>query len=419
MNACLERTPISRGSEQYHAALDGLRGISVAAVVAYHLGFPWARGGFLGVDVFFVLSGYLITWLLLEEVRATGKVDLRAFWLRRARRLLPSLLGALTLLALWAALAAPASEVVRLRQHGLATLVYAQNWLLIHEGESYFDMFRSPSPLRHTWSLAVEGQFYLVWPLVVLAATRRRETCLRTLLIVGVLAVAASAFCLALLYEASDLSRAYYSTEGRIHVILCGALLALGAVRWKSVVARLAQAGTVAAALCVTALIFVADTNPLLYRGGLLLFAICVSLVVASTVREAGNSRMARFLNLGPLRWLGLVSYEVYLYHWPVIVILNRDVVGRSGLSLQLLQCVSTLVLSWLSYSILAQPFRTGALRRRVTGRSIGAALTGVAALLVVTTVGGGEGSGSCNQPRGGCRREANGNDEGRGCGNR
>src|SRR3990167_8905445 len=147
----------------YQPALDGIRGLAVAAVLAYHAGLPWARGGFLGVDAFFVLSGYLITSLLLAEWRAAGSIDLVAFWTRRARRLLPALFLVLAGVVGYATAFAEPGQLGALRQDALATLGYVANWRQVFAGESYFDQFSAPSPLRHTWSLAIEEQWYLLW----------------------------------------------------------------------------------------------------------------------------------------------------------------------------------------------------------------------------------------------------------------
>jgi len=160
------------GGIRYQPALDGLRAFAVAAVIAYHFGAGWAPGGFLGVDAFFVLSGFLITSLLLTEWGRNGRISLPGFWARRARRLLPALLVVLGAIALYAAVLAPASQLDTLRGDGISSLFYFANWHFVLSGQSYFDLFSLPSPMRHLWSLAIEEQFYLVWPLVVLACLR-------------------------------------------------------------------------------------------------------------------------------------------------------------------------------------------------------------------------------------------------------
>ena len=152
----------------YHPALDGLRAVAVLAVIAYHDAYAWAAGGFLGVDAFFVLSGFLITTLLVLEFRRADTINLLAFWGRRLRRLLPALLLVLLAVAVYGAAEVPSIQLSALRGDSLASLFYVANWRFISTGSSYFDMFIAPSPVRHLWSLAIEEQFYLVWPLVVL-----------------------------------------------------------------------------------------------------------------------------------------------------------------------------------------------------------------------------------------------------------
>ena len=181
------------GELAYQPALDGLRAFAVGAVIAYHLGAGWAAGGFLGVDAFFVLSGYLITSLLLSEWGRRTAISLPRFWVRRARRLLPALFVVLGAIALYAVALAPASQLRTLRADGLASLFYFANWHFVLSGQSYFDLFTLPSPMRHLWSLAIEEQFYLVWPLVVLGWLAAALMALTVLLLVWSSVGAASA----------------------------------------------------------------------------------------------------------------------------------------------------------------------------------------------------------------------------------
>ena len=210
----------------YQPALDGLRGAAVAAVLLFHGGH--LTGGYLGVDAFFVLSGYLITSLLVEELATTGTVSLLGFWGRRLRRLLPALLLVLLAVAAYAAVVAPADQLAAIRGDALATLGYVANWRQVFTGNDYFALFASPSPLQHTWSLAIEEQFYLVWPLVMLALNRRRSAravARRTLALSLVLAAASFVTMLALA-DPADNTRVYYGTDTRAASILIGAALA-------------------------------------------------------------------------------------------------------------------------------------------------------------------------------------------------
>src|SRR2546423_7997932 len=210
------RPPRPSGSQRYMPALDGLRAFAVTAVIAYHLNITHAGGGYLGVDVFFVLSGFLITGLLVEERARTGRIVLRAFWARRARRLLPALLLVLAALALYAAFAPSGLDRSTLRPDALADHFLGANWHLIFTQSSYFAQFSAPSPLVHTWSLAIEEQFYVLWPLLLLVLLRVTRGS-RRLLTCSILALAAcSAALMALLYHpGTHPSRIYYGTDTR------------------------------------------------------------------------------------------------------------------------------------------------------------------------------------------------------------
>ena len=217
----------ARPAFPHQPALDGLRAVAVLAVIAYHLGYGWARGGYLGVDTFFVLSGYLITSLLVVEFNGARRIDLRAFWARRARRLLPALLLVLGAVTVWAALVLRPDQLGSLRGDGLATLFYGANWRFVASGQSYFDVFSAASPLRHAWSLAIEEQFYLVWPLIAFACLRLARGRTRLLGAFCIAGAAGSIVLMASLYDPADPSRAYYGTDTRAHALLIGALLAV------------------------------------------------------------------------------------------------------------------------------------------------------------------------------------------------
>src|SRR3954471_15007810 len=211
----------------YVPGLDGLRGIAVIAVLLFHGGVTWARGGFLGVDMFFVLSGFLITSLLLDERWKTGTVKLSRFWARRARRLLPALLALLAAMAAYATWVPMDSPLPSLRRDVLATLAYVSNWHFILDGGSYFARNAPPSPLRHTWSLAIEEQFYLLWPLIFIAVARGRARLAKLGTFIGVGIAASIAAMLLLYHPGTDASRVYYGTDTRVHVILIGCGLAV------------------------------------------------------------------------------------------------------------------------------------------------------------------------------------------------
>ena len=371
----------------YQPALDGLRGLAVAGVVAFHLGH--LSGGFLGVDLFFTLSGYLITRLLLVERAAKGGVDLRRFWTRRARRLLPALYALLAATAVYAAWFARPDELEGIRGGGISALAYVANWWAIVTGDGYWDLFTTPSPLEHLWSLSIEEQFYVVWPLAVVfllgAALRMRR-----LLIVSAIAAVASTVLMAVL-ASGDLSDAYLNTFTRIGSMLVGAIVAIALHQRAGApvshnTARALQVGGLLSAVLLAWMWFVVDgTNATIYRGGFLLHAVAVGvIIVAITVGPDGPA--ARVLRVEPLRQLGLVSYGVYLWHWPVIVIANSERTGLDGAALLITRLGITTVLTVASYILLEQPIRHSKAAPRTVGIiSIGAALALAAALFITT----------------------------------
>ena len=365
----------------HQPALDGLRAVAVLAVIAYHLGYGWARGGYLGVDTFFVLSGYLITSLLVVEFAGTRRIALSAFWGRRARRLLPALLLVLAAVTAWAAIALPADQLGNLRGDGLATLFYGANWRFIASGQSYFNLFSAASPLRHAWSLAIEEQFYLVWPLVVLACLRLARGRTRLLAAVCIGGAAGSIALMAALYDPTDPSRAYYGTDTRAQGLLIGALLAIvlhrvvtkrtndatgvGARRRTTPSARVLQVvGTTAAVACVVAFALVPDSSSAMYHGGFALFAIAVAALIAAAVAP-GRSLLRRVLSVRPLRWIGMISYGLYLWHWPVQVALDEPRTGLSGIELNVVRVGVTFAFATLSFYLIERPIRRGVLGRR------------------------------------------------------
>lgn len=355
-------------------ALDGLRGLAVAGVLAYHAGWAGARGGFLGVSLFFTLSGYLICTLLVHERRATGAVDLGRFWARRARRLLPAALVALGL----AVLVATSGEVGptgELRGDVLAALGYVANWRFVLDGASYGELGQAPSPVQHFWSLAIEEQFYVLFPFVVVLAGRRLG---------AVLSAALVASIGALVLVQGDPTRAYYGTDTRGAEVLVGALLAMWVLR-RPVPGRLvALAGPVALALVLWSWAVVEHGDPRLYAGGLLAHAVLVAVVVRACTTDGV---VPTLLAAPPLRWMGRISYGAYLYHWPLFLWLTPERTLLDGAPLAALRVGLSLGAAELSYRILEEPIRSG--RRLVPVRARVALAAGVAAVVVAALVAG------------------------------
>ena len=354
-------------------ALDGVRALAVLAVLAFHAGLPWASGGFLGVDAFFVLSGYLITTLLLAEQGRTGRIALGSFWRRRAARLLPALLLVVAASTLAARALMPAEDLTRLRGDGLAAVFYLANWRMVLDGDDYFSQTAAPSPFEHTWSLGIEEQFYLVWPLlltVLIAGAAGHRTALRRVLVVCVGGVVVSTVLLAAAYRATDPGRAYYGTDTRGASLLVGAALAVAvAGRWPAAVtggvrlgsraarAALGWAAAIGAGWLVWLVGHTDGADARLYRGGLLLVALAVAAVLAHVVLVP-DGWSARVLSWRPLVLLGVISYGVYLWHWPVYVVVNAGRTGRTGLDLVALRCLVTLALAVASYLLVERPLR-------------------------------------------------------------
>jgi peptidoglycan/LPS O-acetylase OafA/YrhL len=377
----------------YRPGLDGLRALAVAAVFLYHSRIDWLPGGFLGVDLFFVLSGYLITSLLLVEWDARNRIDLRRFWARRARRLLPALvvvvLAALILGAIFAR-----SDLARTRGDAVSSLLYYTNWHLILANHSYFVRMGNPSLLQHLWSLAVEEQFYLVWPLLLvpgLVLVGRRR-----LPFVVVAGIVGSTVLMWLLYKPTDPSRVYYGTDTRAFLLLMGILLALvwpAIERLRRALPLLELGGVMALVASVLLFRQMEDFNPTLYRGGDLAAAFCFAVLIAAVAHP--ETGIGQALGVAPLRWLGERSYGIYLWHWPVVELMRPGVdIPWTGPGVVVAQAAIVLSAAALSYRLVEQPIRTGTLQRALAERSrrirlelVGAGAMGLVGALAVLFV--------------------------------
>jgi len=389
-----------RDDQRYLPGLDGLRAIAVAVVVAYHLGYGWAQGGLLGVGVFFTLSGYLITDILVGQWASRGRIKLGDFWLRRARRLLPALFVMLAAVTVWVTLSAR-TFLPGFRGDVAASVFYVNNWWYIGQHASYYARFAPPTPLDHLWSLAVEEQFYLVWPWVVLLlvflfghrALRSRKAPAgqagasylsrgaRWCLAGTTLALAAvSAVLMARLFQPGyDPTRIYEGTDTRAFGLLIGAALAMvyptrgvtpgagrpvpAAARWTLDVVGLAGLAVI--------LLLVWRTNQyadFMFRGGLELLSVATAAVVAAAVTP--GSLIGRALGMGPLRWTGVRSYGIYLWHYPLIVL--TVAAGSAASPARAVAVVAgTVAVAAASWTFIEEPIRTGFGKRRTAKHAI------------------------------------------------
>ena len=376
----------------YITGLDGIRAVAVMAVLFYHANAPWALGGFLGVETFFVLSGFLITSLLLAEWQSTGSLSLQNFWLRRARRLLPAvwlLLAVLPILALFLA----SDALPRLKEDVPAALLYITNWVYIVREVPYFEAFGRPPLLQHLWSLAVEEQFYLLWPLLLVFLLRTLKNKRTGVVLITTILVILSSIWMAVLFDpGNDPLRVYYGTDTRAAGFLVGALLAMiwspsqpvpvSRKRWQEVIG---WTGLLALIIFYNKL---NEFQPFLYRGGILATALSSAFVIVGA--SSPTSFLSKLLETPLLRWIGSRSYSIYLWHWPVLML------TRPGFDLQfpeLLirggQIALTFGLAELSYRWVETPVRRYGFRQSFRGwpmprkLGVGAGILSVSLLLL------------------------------------
>jgi peptidoglycan/LPS O-acetylase OafA/YrhL len=347
-------------AQPYVAAFDGLRALAVVAVVAYHASMSFAPGGFFGVDVFFVISGYLITALLLDRAAEPGASEIIDFWRRRLLRLVPAALGAVAAtFAIFALLQVRGPGTLAVE--AASALGYVANWVWVIRDQSYFETSARPSPFLHFWSLAVEAQFYLVWPLLIALALRAGGRL--TLLLVTLSLASISIVVGAALYDPlGDPSRAYYGTDARAAGLLIGAAL--------GVVARPGLRGLVKRPLVEVcgwfglaglAWLFTqgSEFHAFTYRGGFLVASAATLGVMLAALH--GRNSISALLSIAPLRWIGLRSYSIYLWHWPVVVLTHPHMSSAlQSWNLAVARFAVTIILAEVSYRLVEHRFRSG-----------------------------------------------------------
>ena len=386
--------------------LDGLRALAIAGVLVYHLDPAWLPGGFLGVDVFFVVSGFLITTLLVREHRRTGRIAFGQFWLRRARRLLPALVLCAVTSVLMARLVSQ-DLLVDVGRQIAGALTFSTNWVEITAGSSYFDQ-TAPQLFMNFWSLAVEEQFYLLWPAITLGLLAVGSARVRVGAAVAI--GGASALLMAALFSPdADPTRVYYGTDTHVMGLMAGAALAFAWAspslalhvrpsRWGSYGRWAVPA---AGAVLAGAMVLLDEQSPWTFRGGIVVASLATAVLVMGIIdrRSTGPDAFQRVVRHPAATWVGARSYSIYLWHWPVILLVGLDNPSAPGTTwhdLTRLWCVLvTLALADLTFRFVETPFRTLGFRgvaRRVGGLLIGLTtrgrrvVAGVAAVLVVGT---------------------------------
>ena len=391
-------------------ALDGLRSFAVLAVIVYHMGLGWAPGGLMGVTIFFVISGYLINGLLVAERDNTGTISLSGFWLRRVRRLFPaiflSVVGTAALCTVF-----DHTLLDKMRPDILPSLLFYNNWWQIFRDLSYFEAAGDPSPLTHFWSLSIEEQFYVVWPLLLLLMYRiglKKQTMSRVVIVLAI----ASALGMALLYDPTgDPSRIYYGTDTRAMSLLIGVWLAF---MWPSAAFGIEPsfdrrnpatwigfniAGVVALLGLLAIVMFTNGYSAFPYRGGILLTSVLSAVLIATLA--VPKTWVGRFFELPPLVWIGKRSYGMYLWHFPILL-LTTNVNSTTGVPwwMRIIQIALIFAISELSFRFVEDPIRKGKIgewwqarkdRRNPAGHLDQRALVPAgcfAALLVVACIG-------------------------------
>ncbi|MBC1708953.1 acetyltransferase [Listeria welshimeri] len=396
----------TRYSRKYVPSIDGLRALAVIAVIAYHLNFSWAKGGFIGVDIFFVLSGYLITNILLTQWEKNQTLQLKQFWLRRFRRLIPAAYVMIVVVVIFSVLFH--SEILKnLRGDAIASFFYVSNWWFIFHNVSYFDSFGMPSPLKNLWSLAIEEQFYLIWPvflLVFLRWVKNPKLLLKIVIGLGLLSV----IWMTILYvPGTDPSRVYYGTDTRLFDLLSGCALAfvwpfnrLSPNIPKRSKAALNIAGTISILFFFLITALVSEYQPFLYRGGLLFVAIMGVVMIATIAHPA--SYLSKIFSFKPLRWIGTRSYGIYLWHYPIITLTTPVLeIGQPSIWRSILQVAATFIIAELSFRYIETPIRKNGFinyfksfkdknyfiwKNKPVGKWLG--IAGLAAVLITFSIG-------------------------------
>ena len=348
---------------KYIKGLDGLRALAVIMVLAYHLKIPFAKSGLLGVTVFFVLSGFLITRILITEIEETHTIDLKNFWVRRIRRLIPAVLSMAVVIIF---VSAVVNRVVFTKgcKDFVASVLGFNNWWQIFNKVSYFEAAGAPSPFTHCWSLAIETQFYLIYPLVLLLlarVVRGRKKRGKVFAIVSALLTVVSMILMAVLYNPNgDPSRVYYGTDTRAFALLIGALAAIQ-LEYRIIKVKLprkiwALIGSISLIVLTCMMVFISSYSSFLYYGGQAIVSLLTAFVVYAVT--VSRSMLNKILGHNALKWIGDRSYSIYLWHYPIIILISGG--KKSAWWIMIIEIVLSVVLAELSYRFIETPIRHG-----------------------------------------------------------
>ncbi|AVP36708.1 acyltransferase family protein [Staphylococcus felis] len=347
---------------RYLPGLDGLRAISVIGIIIYHLNAQWLSGGFLGVDTFFVISGYLITSLLMFEFENYGRINLVNFWIKRFKRLIPAMLF-VTAFAVVYVLAFEHTLLESIKGDAKAALLYYSNWWYIFQDVDYFEQFK-PMPLKHLWSLAVEEQFYILYPIIlilILKIFKSRQKVIMTLLILSMMS---AIWMIVVSMLDTNLSRAYFGTDTRLQTLLLGAIFAFvwPAFKLKANPPKLGRAfidmvGTIALTGLIAIFWFVNEEQQWLYMGGFYVISLITLIVIASSVQPKGL--LAKVLSNPLFAYIGKRSYSLYLWHYVIVTFIHKNfVAGQYPFYMYMLDVMLTFVMAEISYRYIETPFR-------------------------------------------------------------
>ena len=360
---------MSNNKSKYLPSIDSLRALAVLAVIIYHVDVNYLPGGFLGVDLFFVLSGYLISSLIIKEYRKTGSLNLYNFYIRRARRLLPAVYFMITVGLVVMVLF---NEVLLRKSHldAIFGYIYSSNWWYIFHKLDYFDSFGAQSPFKHLWSLAIEEQFYMVFPLLFLLVNRKKKSKDGTYklnknflyVVLGLILVSLIAHIL--LFDINNISRIYFGTDTRAFSLLVGVV---GAILYpmerlhdkvtlqQNMIYSVVSLASIAT--LITVMIYTSEYNTWLYRGGFLLVAILGLIVIISSGKQ--HTVMAKLLSFKPVVFIGKISYSLYLWHFPILVLTTPvSEIGNPNIFYVILRIILTFVLAIISYAFVETPIR-------------------------------------------------------------